>query len=404
LRALVIAASHSEDKSFEDGLKRYLDKLARHTTPSGGPVGDEWVFEREGDPTDTGYEYCSVHELVHSYLSLLSTTGDLAWADKAETLFYNAGLGGRSLEHKGIAYLNVDNAYYMEGINPNDSAKKDPFCARTDKANSEADNQTRYKYSPVHQDVAVCCSPNAGRLFPYFVSGMWYMEGETLVKSLYGPSVLSFESGHGQVQIKELTSYPYDNQVEFIFSCEGVCPLTIKLRKPAFVDGMEVTGNFKSVEETDKYILVTGEWSQGDRLGLKFDFSLKKNLDNRGDIYFTYGPLVMALPIEMRETVVKEWALEGFADYHFSPKNDLHMRSFLEEGAGLNLKIRRDVEPSYRLDVDMLISSKQLEVEENAQTVTSSLIQDIGYERQRLTLVPMGETILRRISFREVQI
>ena len=46
--------------------------------------------------------------------------------------------------------------------------------------------QTRYKYSPAHQDVAVCCNPNAGRISPYFVQNSWmkkYRDWETDRKS-----------------------------------------------------------------------------------------------------------------------------------------------------------------------------------------------------------------------------
>ncbi len=50
------------------------------------------------------------------------------------------------------------------------------------------EHQTRYKYSPVHQDAAVCCVPNAGRITPYYVTSMWMKHEEGSVATLLGPS------------------------------------------------------------------------------------------------------------------------------------------------------------------------------------------------------------------------
>ena len=54
---------------------------------------------------------------------------------------------------------------------------------------SDADDlknpQTRYKYSPTHQDVAVCCVPNAGRIYPYYVKSMWLRTTKGLQAALF---------------------------------------------------------------------------------------------------------------------------------------------------------------------------------------------------------------------------
>ncbi len=60
----------------------------------------------------------------------------------------------RGIPSRVVAYLKSDNSYYMYGGLNGDTTVK---------------HQTRYKYSPVHQDAAVCCVPNAGRIAPYFV-------------------------------------------------------------------------------------------------------------------------------------------------------------------------------------------------------------------------------------------
>ena len=66
-------------------LSIFTSKEVEHAvTPSGGPIGDEWIFERTAHATDTGYEYCSIQELMDSWLFLLAKTNDLSFADKVE--------------------------------------------------------------------------------------------------------------------------------------------------------------------------------------------------------------------------------------------------------------------------------------------------------------------------------
>lgn len=51
----------------------------------------------------TGYEYCSIHELLDCYTHLLQKTGSAGWGDRAEWLLFNAGQGARHPEHHAIA-------------------------------------------------------------------------------------------------------------------------------------------------------------------------------------------------------------------------------------------------------------------------------------------------------------
>ena len=109
---------------------------------------------------------------MDSYADLLGKTGSVGYGDKVERLFFNAAQGARDPHASCIAYLKTDNSYAMTGGRNGDST--DP-------------RQTRYTYSPVHQDVAVCCVPNAGRIAPYFVEHMWMRNADGLTATLLGP-------------------------------------------------------------------------------------------------------------------------------------------------------------------------------------------------------------------------
>ena len=76
LRALTIYSYATGKMEF---LENYLGALEKYLNPSGAPTGDEWICSDGADPTMTGYEYCSIHELLHSYCLLLQVTGMPKW-------------------------------------------------------------------------------------------------------------------------------------------------------------------------------------------------------------------------------------------------------------------------------------------------------------------------------------
>jgi DUF1680 family protein len=158
LRSLAAAYYASGNPELKHALDHFLEKIDMETTASGAGVGDEWIGSRKADATKRGYEYCSIHELMHSYIELFIKSGDKTFMDKAEKIFLNPAQGARHPNESCIAYLKSDNSFYMTGGLNGDSTDK---------------NQTRYTYSPVHQEAAVCCVPNAGRIAPYYVQNMW---------------------------------------------------------------------------------------------------------------------------------------------------------------------------------------------------------------------------------------
>ncbi len=238
LRSLALAAFATGDAELQKALTIYLERVEKTTAPSGGPIGDEWIHGRHADATNTGYEYCSIHELMDSYLFLLQKSGDLKFAEKAEKIFFNAAQGARHPEQSSIAYLKTDNSYEMCGTR-NGEIEKDK-------------KQTRYKYSPVHQDVAVCCIPNAGRITPYFVQNMWMKDEEGLIACLFGPCELETTINGKKISVKEITSYPYDFTIIFEITAEQPVDFIVKIRKPSWVKEFKLNVSFE--ENKDSYL------------------------------------------------------------------------------------------------------------------------------------------------------
>jgi DUF1680 family protein len=151
IRSVAFAGYATGSPQLEQALKQFIEKVRYAYTPSGAPAGDEFIGSRQGDGWQTGYEFCSLQELMHSWIFLMQWSGNPAYGHAAEKILFNAAMGATHPEKSAICYLKTDNSYMLTGGKHGDTT--DP-------------HQTRYRYSPVHKEAAVCCVPNAGRIFP----------------------------------------------------------------------------------------------------------------------------------------------------------------------------------------------------------------------------------------------
>lgn len=302
LRSLIVAASMLEDKQVKQALADYLQKIADVVTPTGGAIGDEWIAERLADATHTGYEYCSLHELMDSYSVLFQKTGLTKYAELAENIFYNAAQGARHPYHSCIAYLKTDNSYEMMGTRNGD--------------NEPDRKQTRYKYSPVHQDVAVCCVPNAGRITPYFLQKAWMQQGKnTLVANFLAPCVLDTKLDGKNIRIENETDYPMENHFNFHLNLQESMRMVLKIRKPSWATSVWCSETYKL--EGD-YIIIERNFKSKDSFSLSFNTNVRTCKDLKGETYFAYGAQFFAYPIKAKEFQGRVYA-KDFSDYLYEP-------------------------------------------------------------------------------------
>lgn len=302
IRPLIVAAYTAKSEELNNALNIYLQRIKLSTTFTGGPTGDEWITEPIANATHSGYEYCSIHELLDSYTVLLHKTGNCNSANEIENIFYNAAQGSRTPNHSCIAYLKTDNCYEMLG---------------TKNGENEANRkQTRYKYSPAHQDVAVCCNPNAGRITPYFIQSSWMKEGKnTLVAALLMPNILNTSIDGNDIVIRNKTKYPFENSFDFEIRLKTSADLCLKIRKPDWVDSILTSENY-TIE--NGYIVINRSFNETDHIKLKFETKVKTYEDLNKEKYFRYGALVYAKPIEYEQITGKKY-LTGFTDLMYKP-------------------------------------------------------------------------------------
>lgn len=353
LRPLIVAAYASKNSELQKALEIYIRRIEQATTLTGGAIGDEWIAERNADATHIGYEYCSLHELLDSYSVLLQKQGNAKTAEMIETIFYNAAQGSRNPDHSCIAYLKTDNSYEMLGTK-----------------NGEVEpnrNQTRYKYSPAHQDVAVCCNPNAGRITPYFIEKSWLKESENiLVNALLLPNIMETKIENQSVKIETITEYPFENKFTFKISNPNFVQPIIKIRKPSWVTKVITNENY--VMEND-FIVIDRKIGKEDTIQIEFSTEVQTKEDAKKEKYFSYGALFYAKPIESIELIGKSY-FTNFNDLTYRPKNTNRFQ-YIE-----------DNQAKFRSGVITL----------KARNTTTQQIENI-------TLIPFGKTILRQVSF-----
>lgn len=353
LRPLIVAAYTSNNSELQKALEIYIRRIEKATTLTGGAIGDEWIAERTADATHVGYEFCSLQELLDSYTVLLQKQGNPKTAETIETIFYNAAKGSRNPDHSCIAYLKTDNSFEMLGTK-----------------NGEVEpnrNQTRYKYSPAHQDVAVCCNPNAGRITPYFIEKSWLMEnGNTLVNVLLMPNSIETKIENKALKIEVITEYPYENKFTFKISNPNYAQPIIKIRKPSWATKV-ITNESYSME--NDFIVIDRKFGKDDNIEIEFTAEIQIKEDANKEKYFSYGALFYAKPIEAIEQRGKSY-FTNFDDLTYKPI-DYNRFQFIEAN-------------------EATFSNGQIKVKAKNKTTN---------ELENITLIPFGKTILRQVSF-----
>ncbi|MBK7212750.1 MAG: glycoside hydrolase family 127 protein [Bacteroidales bacterium] len=353
MRPLIVAAYTTGNPELQKAVEIYRQRVKNCTTMTGGAIGDEWIGGRWADATSTGYEYCSLHELMDSYALLFQKGGDSHIPDAIENIFYNAAQGSRNPEHSCIAYLKTDNSYEMMGSK-----------------NGEIEpgrNQTRYKYSAAHQDVAACCVPNAGRITPYFLQSSWLKEGEsTLIAAVLGPNVLQTSIQNTQLKIDVITEYPYQNHFVFKMESEGPISFQLKIRKPEWVKSVSTKEKYNT---EDGFLVFERAFSKNDQIELDFDAEVIVTEDINQEKYFSYGAMVFARPIEATEHKGRIYAA-GFEDLTYSPL-DSNRYEFIQNH---NARYHKG-----KIKLNLRNKSTQ--------------------KIEKLELIPLGKTILRQTSF-----
>ena len=353
------------DRDLGTASQNAMEKLQRHITVSGALVSDESVRARLPLPT-VAYEYCTMLELLTTLGSALQKTGRSEYGDMIERLAFNAAQGARLPNGKAISYTTTDNRFEARRQTSGDSMRP-----------------ARRKYSCTHEDVAVCCNPNAGKFMPYFVERMWMRVNDEknsgLAALAYGPSRVTTTVDGVKVAIDEVSDYPFSETVAFHVHSERPVRFSLHLRNPEWASDASIEAPGANISQEDGYHVLVKQWQEGDRVVVTFPAEVKTILAANGDRAVQRGPLLYAIPFQHKLIKTKDYPLEGFHDYDVVLQN-------------------AEVEhKSYALDMEAQGFSLQRKV--SADMLNPWESTPIALRGRDVLLVPLGCTLLRKCTF-----
>ncbi len=292
--AMADVGSQTEDASYTPALKAIWKDIVNtkmHITGGLGAVagiegfGDEYVL-----PNETAYdETCAaIGNILFNYRMFLLER-NAKYIDVAEIALFNNTLCGVSLSGDKFFYANPLESYG--------------------------------NVSRSHWFGCACCPTNIARIIPQ-VSGMMYAhEKNDIYCALYASSSVDIPLKSGEVNLKQVSDYPFDENVEISVSPRyNKQPFTLKLRIPTWTQHQFVVGQLYSyigeVPENlqswsvsingkpqkliveNGFISIKRKWKKGDVVKLflpmpvRFNKSIERVVENRGRIAITRGPLV----------------------------------------------------------------------------------------------------------------
>ncbi len=356
-------------ESYHEAAANAMHKLRYHLTPSRAMVSYENVYGKQGS-ADALYEYCSITELVISLVRLMQFTGSIEAADIIEKMTMNAGQGARLPVLKACSYLTSDN---RETINRHG-------------------HLGREGYSPSHF-AAACCTLNAGRLMPHYLSGMW-MRSESpqgLAAMLYGPCRLETEVSGVKVKIIEETAYPLSDRITFRVEPDAPVTFSLLLRRPGFVRDVKIEAPGGKVYKNKGFMEIKKQWNKGDTVtaGMAPEVETVRDPGKNGkESIVQRGPLLFALEVPASLSKKREHGQSGFYDYKIKPSSGEEYDYRLPGNAGFELRHNPDADPLRPWDAAPVSLAADMR-DNRGQPVTA-------------VLAPQGCTILRRVSFPEV--
>ena len=423
LRVMFWLASRSDDPRYREAVDNIFHKLGQSLTPSGAIVTDlkihESVAGNFGSPV-LPYEFCSTTELLASYASGFQKFGMAHLGDAAENLAFNAGQGARFPDGKAIAYCAKDN---RTSATFNDAPKGEGF---------------RYQYAACHS--VACCNLEAAKLMPYYVSNSWMKtaDGGTLVAFLYGPTEVDTKINGVRVRLTETTLYPFENQVTLRLEPAAPTKFDLLLRNPAWSRNTRVTAAGATISRERGFIRVTKNWAKGDVITITFDDRIEVEHSQNNELHVKKGALIYALPLAGRLQATKEFETGTLANYDVTlaeegdrtKYDDYRIVMTGKKDATLSTvegnfsdagTLVRVIEPGSQLfflkeyvhtgnhemkgTLDAAMFTYRRNPEASAEypfdRPFGHIVGRFGFRGQIVedTLVPMGSTLLRRVSF-----
>jgi DUF1680 family protein len=378
-----------------------------HMLIDGAPSTSEWY--RTKTSLDS-HETCDIVDHTWSWGYLLMATGDGIWADRIERACFNAGPGAIKNDWKALQYFSCPNQ----------------FLATLDSNHNVEDFGGRLMaYQPNPGQRTACCGGNVHRLMPNYVIRMWMRSQDGgLIAALYGPSKLNTFIGPDRVpvEIVQTTSYPFDEEITFLFNGAQAVTFPFSLRIPAWCTEPHLAVNgvpMPAPIARNGFVTLHRRFTPGDTVVLMLPMKLAVSHWPQGGMGIEHGPLVYSLPIAENWTAVVEpkYTTPEFPSLIVTAASPWNYGIALSsDELGDQIKIQRQSmtqDPWSNPPISLLVPARKIEGWElvnNPNNPTQKFtppLPDLNTSKasktiETISLVPYGSTQLRVTIFPDV--
>jgi hypothetical protein len=302
----------------------------RHLLPLGLTSGEEY---HAGVGATRNVETCDVSASLWTFLHLLRTTGEGAYSDRIERIFFNAAPTPVARDFQTACYYQSPNRY---GIALPGEAPPNP-------------GPGSYWFSRLAYPWVLCCVGNLNRILPNYIMHMWMstLDGG-LAATLYGPSsVRTTVAENVSVEVEARTAYPFAETITLAVNPQADVEFPLYLRIPVWCRAPEVAVNGKRLEferNDAGFAKLARTWRPGDEVVLHFPMTARVEQGRE-----TPYPDIPYFKTPGSRSIARETAINNpYAAVHYGPllfSLPIPDESPNKEKAGARYQYALDVSP-----------------------------------------------------------
>lgn len=289
-------AALTGNKQFAKAIDTIWENVVNKKYYITGGIGAQYDGEAFGEnyqlPNRAYNETCAAIANVYWNHRMFLMKGESKYIDVLERTLYNAVLPGISFEGNTFFYPNVLEFDGRDAFNQGATGRKPWFnCS--------------------------CCPSNLSRFVPAVPGYFYAQKNDVIYSNLYGANKTSFSVGKKNVEIEQITNYPWEGKIKYIISTEQKVDFTLKIRIPGWAKGHPVPGDLYSYLDNndeqirvfinhepvdlnvdDDYFSIQRIWKQGDVVEVFLPMRVRKVVPNEnvkevaGEIAIERGPIV----------------------------------------------------------------------------------------------------------------
>ena len=286
---------------------------------------------------------------------MVMITGKPKYADLLEKIVFNGAQGGRKKDEKAIAYMTSPNQIFA-------TSSSSIFGGLPDVE----------VYAPVFS--VPCCSANSVRVIPEYVRSMCMTgEKDDIYFICYGPCNITLNpNSDTEIKIKETTSYPFSERIEFKIDMNKPAVLNMNFRIPEWCEKAEIKINgaeAKGEKTKGQYFSIKRSWSDNDEITIVFNMDTKlvkiedSDFGNKNPVAIERGPLLFSLPIKEKWKTIQGRPLNelpnGWSWYEVTPA--VYDCYTMEKGWEMHERYKT-TDWNYALDIKKLGDPSDIEV------------------------------------------